>query len=159
VLDVGLEEAGRMIMGVVYDPIREELFYAESGHGAFLNNKRISVSGTGRLSESFLATGFSYGKREKGKNIKHFSRFLMASLAVRRAGSAALDLCYVACGRFDGFWEMNLHPWDCAAGVLIVRESNGMVTKFDGSSFTPYDKAVLATNGSIHRQMVKILSR
>lgn len=157
-VSIGLEEAGRMIMGVVYDPMREELFYAGLGKGAYLNNRRISVSGTRRLSESFLATGFSYGNREKAKNVKYFARFLTASLALRRAGSAALDLSYVACGRFDGFWEMKLYPWDSAAGVLIVRESGGLVTKFDGSPFTPYDKDILATNNFIHHQMVKVLS-
>ena len=106
-----------------------------------------------------LATGFSYGVTSKDKNIENFKRFLVTSQAIRRAGSAALDLCYVACGRFDGFWEMNLHPWDESAGALIVREAGGEVTRFDGSQYSHYDKDILATNTSIHNQMVTILNR
>jgi myo-inositol-1(or 4)-monophosphatase len=156
-VSIGLERSGCAILGVVYDPVRDELFVAEEGQGASLNGKKISVSGTGRLSNSFLATGFSYGFRKKDRNIRNFRNFLTRSLAIRRAGSAALDLCYVACGRFDGFWEMDLHPWDSAAGALIVREAGGRVTKFDGSPYSHYDKDVLATNSSIHRSMLNIL--
>jgi len=158
-VSIALEKEGDVIMGVVYDPVRNELFYAERDGGAFLNKRRIFVSKTKRLSQSFLATGFSYGNKEKGKNVRHFRKFLMQSLAIRRAGSAALDLCYVACGRFDGFWEMNLYPWDSAAGIVIVREAGGLVTKFDGSAFTPYDRNVLATNTLIHSQMSKVLTK
>jgi len=158
-VSIALEYSGKVILGVVYDPMRKELFYAENGKGAYLNNKRIGISKTKRLSDSFLATGFSYGPKRKDKNIKNFKNFLTRTMAIRRAGSAALDLCYVACGRFDGFWEMDLHPWDSAAASLIVTEANGLVTKFDGSCFTPYDKEILASNGFVHTQMVKILSR
>ena len=157
-VSIALEECGEIIMGVVYDPQRNELFYAERDKGSYLNNKRIHVSVTKKLSESFLATGFSYGRRGKDKNVKNFTEFLLKTLAIRRAGSAALDLCYVACARFDGFWEMDLHPWDSAAGLLIVKEAEGAVTKFDGSDYSHYDKEVLATNGSIHKQMIKVLS-
>lgn len=157
-VSIALEEFGRIIVGVVYDPMREELFYAGLTQGAYLNNKKIGMSKTRKLSESVLATGFSYGRKRKDRNVKHFRNFLMRTLAIRRAGSAALDLCYVACGRFDGFWEMYLKPWDSAAGVLIVKEAGGLVTKFDGTSYSPYDKEILATNGLIHKQMITVLS-
>jgi len=158
-VSIGLERSGVIEMGVVYDPMRDELFHAEAGKGSYLNKKRIFVSKVRKISEAFLATGFSYGITSKDRNIKHFRNLLIRSLAIRRAGSAALDLCYVACGRFDGFWEMNLHPWDSAAGLLIVREASGRVTKFDGSNYTPYDKDILATNGFIHNEMIKALSK
>lgn len=158
-VSIGLEYAGKMVTGVVFDPLRNELFSAESGRGAYLNKTRISVSKIGALGKSFLATGFSYGNERKDRNMGNFKRLLLKSMAIRRAGSAALDLCYVACGRFDGYWELDLHPWDSAAGVIIVREAGGDVTRFDGTAFTPYNKNILATNGMIHRQMVKSLSK
>ncbi|MDD5496237.1 MAG: inositol monophosphatase, partial [Candidatus Omnitrophica bacterium] len=143
-----------------YDPCRDELFYAEDGKGAFLNNRPIRVSHINKICKAFLATGFAYAiKGSTDTNIRNFEKFLMCSLAIRRAGSAALDLCYVACGRFDGFWERDLHPWDSAAGTLIVREAEGVVTRFDNSNYTPYDKEILASNGLIHRAMVKVLNR
>ncbi len=158
-VSIALEADGEVVLGVVYDPMREELFYGESGAGAFLNNRKISVSGTRRLSDSLLATGFSYGRTRKDRNVKHFKNLLMRSMAIRRAGSAALDLCYVACGRFDGFWEMYLHPWDSAAGALIVKEAKGTVTRFDGTPYLPYHKDILATNGFIHRKMSAALKK
>ena len=158
-VSIALEEYDKIILGAVYDPIHDEFFYAEAGKGARLNNKKIFVSKTRRLFESVLATGFSYGKKRKDRNVRNFRNFLSRTLAIRRAGSAALDLCYVACGRFDGFWEMYLNPWDSAAAVLIVKEAKGLVTKFDGSSYSHYDKEVLATNGLIHKQMVSVLSQ
>jgi myo-inositol-1(or 4)-monophosphatase len=158
-VSIALEDDGRVILGVVYDPMRDELFTAECGKGARLNNKRIEVSAARRLSESFLATGFAYDvKRARNTNIGNFRNFLMRAQAIRRAGSAALDLCYVACGRFDGFWELNLYPWDSAAGSLIITEAKGRVTRFDGSEYSLYDKDILSSNGLIHRQMVKLLS-
>ncbi len=157
-VSIALEEEGEVILGVVYEPVRNELFYAEKGRGAYLNNKRISVSKTKKLIDAFLATGFSYRLQEaKHNNVDYFNRFLMRSMAIRRAGSAALDFCYVACGRFDGYWELDLNPWDCAAGTLIVREAAGTVTKLDGSEYSHYDKEVLATNGVIHKKMVREL--
>ena len=157
-VSIALEKDGILVMGIVYDPMRDELFVAEKGSGAYLNKKKITVSRTATLRESFLATGFGYGiKEDKDDNIRNFKNFLMRSMAVRRAGSAALDLCYVACGRFDGFWELDLHPWDNAAGSLIVREARGCVTRFDGSNYTHYDKEILATNTLIHHHMVKVL--
>lgn len=157
-VSIALEENGEVILGVVYEPVRKELFYAEKGRGAYLNNKKISVSGTKKLIDAFLATGFSYRLHEaRHNNVDYFSRLLMRSMAVRRAGSAALDFCYVACGRFDGYWELDLNPWDCAAGALIVKEAGGAVTKLDGSGYSHYDKEVLATNGVIHKKMLREL--
>ena len=158
-VSIALEVDGDVGLGVVYDPLREELFYGESGAGAFLNNRKISVSKTHCLSDSFLATGFSYGRTRKDRNVKHFKTLLMRSMAVRRAGSAALDLCYVACGRFDGFWEMYLHPWDSAAGALIVKEAKGTVTRFDSTPYLPYHKDILATNGFIHQKISVALKK
>lgn len=157
-VSIALEESGRVILGVVYDPERDELFWAEYTKGAYLNKERIHVTGTDRLSASFLATGFSYGMKRKDRNIDNFRKLLLRSQAIRRAGSAALDLCYVACGRFDGFWEMDLHPWDSAAGALIVNEAGGTVTRFDNSRYTHYNKDLLATNGLIHTAMVNVIS-
>lgn len=158
-VSIALEEDGRVILGVVYDPMREEVFIAEDGKGSALNGRRISVSGVSGLGKSFLATGFSYGVTRKDRNITHFKNLLSKTQAIRRAGSAALDLCYVACGRFDGFWEMNLRPWDVAAASLIVKEAGGKVTKFDGKPYLHYEKNILATNGRIHKQIVKVLSK
>lgn len=157
-VSIGLEFDGAMILGVVYDPMRDELFVAERGKGAYLNNKRIRVSKTAKLIDSFLATGFSYGLKRKDRNIANFRNLLTRTLGIRRAGSAALDLCYVACGRFDGFWEMDLHPWDSAAGMLIVNEAGGRVTRFNNSPYTPYEKDILATNRLIHSQIASFLS-
>lgn len=153
-VSIALERNGKVVLGVVYEPLRQELFYAEAKGGAFLNRKRISVSRTNRLSHAFLATGFAY--KGASRNIKYFNKFLTRSFAIRRAGSAALDFCYTACGRFDGYWELDLNPWDCAAGTLIVKEAGGEVTRLDGSRYSHYDKEVLATNGLIHKQMVKV---
>ena len=156
-VSIALERSGSVILGAVYDPMRDELFFAESGKGAYLNNKRIKVSAVNKLSASFLATGFSYGRIRKDKNVVNFRKFLLRAMAIRRAGSAALDLSYVACGRFDGFWEMDLKPWDSAAGYLIVKEAKGTVTKFDGSAYSFYDNNILASNGKIHPLMCSVL--
>jgi len=159
-VSIALEYAGDVILGVVYDPMRDELFVAEKGKGAYLNGRKIRVSRTKALSHSMLATGFTYHvKAARNRNIRNFSKFLVRAQAVRRAGSAALDLCYVACGRFDGFWEMDLKPWDTAAASLIVKEAKGKVTKFDGSRYSHYDKNILASNSLIHSQMLKFLSK
>ncbi len=159
-VSIALEKAGEVIAGVVYDPMHQELFTAVKGKGAYLNKKKIRVSKVKKLSKAFLATGFSYDfKRKKDNNIDNFSNFLMAGMAVRRAGAAAIDLCYVACGRFDGFWEMDLQPWDTAAAALIIKEAGGTLSLFDGSPFSNYKKNILACNGLIHKQMQKILKR
>jgi myo-inositol-1(or 4)-monophosphatase len=157
-VSIGLEFEGEALLGVVYDPVREELFYAERGKGARLNGRPIQVSSTSSLSESLLVTGFAYDVRTSlGNNLDYFSRFIRHAQGVRRTGSAALDLCYVACGRFDGFWEMKLNPWDVAAGSLLVREAGGEVSAFSGGPFRVDSKEILATNGRIHKEMVSVL--
>jgi myo-inositol-1(or 4)-monophosphatase len=141
---------GQMIAAVVYDPTRDELFSAEQGKGAHLNGKAIHVSKAVSLKESLLATGFPSQKRHKNPNIYFYHQITLHSHGVRRAGSAALDLCNVASGRYDGFWEFNLNPWDTAAGVLIVEEAGGKVTRFDGSPFELNSRETMASNGLIH---------
>ena len=159
-VSIALEYNGKPIVGVVYDPTRNELFYAEKGRGAFMNKKKIHVSKITNIKKALLSTGFAYDvKATIDNNINNFAKFIKASQAVRRAGSAALDLCYVASGRFDGFWELGLHPWDAAAALLIVQEAGGKVTRFNGSKYTIYDKEILASNSKIHSQMIKILSK
>lgn len=158
-ISIALEENDKPIFGVVFNPERDELFTAERNRGARLNGKPIRVSDTSKLDKSLLATGFSYKLRElKDNNITHFEDFLFASQAVRRPGSASLDLCYVACGRFDGFWELELNPWDTAAGWLIVEEAGGEVTTFNGGRYNHYIKEILASNGKIHKEMSRILT-
>jgi myo-inositol-1(or 4)-monophosphatase len=142
-------EDGEMTAGVVYDPLRDEMFLAERGKGAWLNGRQIHVSKTKRLQESLTATGFPSHKRHLNPNAYFYYQITLRSHGVRRAGSAALDLAYVACGRLDGFWEFNLNPWDTSAGVLLVEEAGGTVTHFDGESFTLDSREVLATNGLI----------
>ena len=138
----------------------DELFTAEKGKGASLNGKKITVSAIGDLGKSLLATGFPYDLRSSAENnLDFFSEFSLKAQAIRRAGSAALDLCYIACGRFDGYWEMKLKPWDVAAGSLIVSESGGKITGFSGGPFSIYGKECLASNSLIHEDMTRILSR
>ena len=146
--------SGKRIAAVVYDPTRDELFSAELGKGAQLNGAAIQVSKTALLKESLVATGFPSHKRHKSPNIHFYHQITLRSHGVRRAGSAALDLCNVACGRFDGFWEFNLNPWDTAAGVLIVEEAGGKVTRFDGSAFELSSRETLASNGLVHEALL-----
>jgi len=155
---IALEHKGEIILGVVFDPNRDELFQAEKGKGSFLNGNKISVSSELKLLRSLLATGFAYNVKEaRQNNFNHFKNMILSSQAVRRDGVAAIDLCYVACGRYDGFWELNLFPWDVAAGMLIVEEAGGLVTKFLGAHFSVYDKEILASNQHIHHKMVEVL--
>ena len=157
-VSIALEYQGRVILGVVYDPTRDEMFEAMEGEGAFLNGRRVRVSAVDDLNRSLLATGFPYDLRESPvNNIAHFNRFLKRAQAVRRCGSAAMDLCYVACGRFDGFWELKLKPWDHAAGSLIVREAGGRVSDFQGNEFKIASQESLASNGLIHEAMMSVL--
>ena len=144
------QNQARRVAGVVYDPTRDELFSAEQGNGAHLNGKPIHVSKATMLKECLLATGFPSHKRHKNPNIHFYHQITLRTHGVRRAGSAALDLCNVASGRFDGFWEFNLNPWDTAAGVLIVEEAGGRVTRFDGSAFQIDSSETLASNGLVH---------
>jgi myo-inositol-1(or 4)-monophosphatase len=144
----------RRISAVIYDPTRDELFSAEQGRGARLNGQPVHVSKVAQLKESLVATGFPSHKRHKNPNIYFYHQVTLRTHGVRRAGSAALDLCNVACGRFDGFWEFNLNPWDTAAGVLIVEEAGGKVTRFDGSAFVLDSRETLASNGLVHDALV-----
>lgn len=158
-VSLGLEHRGRLACGVIYDPMRDEMFWAEKGEGACLNGERIRVFAIEDLDKSLLATGFSYDIRETQTNIRQFNQFLLCSQGVRRCGSAALDLCYVACGRFDGFWEMKLSPWDTAAGAVIVEEAGGRVSDFQGRPVNIYHPEVVASNGRVHQAMMDILQR
>jgi myo-inositol-1(or 4)-monophosphatase len=161
-VSIALEENGKIIFGVVYNPNLDELFVAEKDKGAFLScgktKRRISVSQTTQLSKSLLATGFPYDIRtSKINNLNHFANFYKKAQAVRRGGSAVLDLCYLAMGRFDGFWELKLSPWDMAAGSLMVEEAGGKITDFLGGPFNIYSKEILASNGKIHQEMIEVL--
>ncbi|MER3524929.1 MAG: inositol monophosphatase [Ignavibacteria bacterium] len=157
---IAIEYKGELIAGVVYDPNLDELFTAEKGSGAYLNGRRLNVSSTSKLINSLLVTGFPYDIAQNPENaIGHFVNFLVEAQGIRRLGSAALDLSYVAAGRFDGFWEVNLNPWDMAAGLLFVREAGGRVTDFAGAESTIYKKQVLASNGIIHDAMLHVLRK
>jgi len=155
---IGLEFKGEIVAGVVYDPNRDEIFTAEKGSGSFLNGQRLGVTSTEEMIRSLLVTGFPYNIADNPQHaVERFVGFLMAARGVRRLGSAALDLCYVAAGRFDGFWEVYLHPWDMAAGMLMVTEAGGTVTDFSGAPMSIYRKDIAASNGRIHDQLLKIL--
>ncbi|MFQ5442524.1 MAG: inositol monophosphatase family protein [Thermodesulfobacteriota bacterium] len=158
-VSVAFEESAGVVSGVVYNPMLDELFTAQRGRGAALNGKKILVSKTASLGASLLATGFPYDLRtSKKNNFDHFKNFSLRAQAIRRAGAAALDLCYVAAGRFDGFWEMKLSAWDTAAASLIVTEAGGRVTDFKGNEFSNYQPECLASNGLIHDEMLGVLT-
>ena len=146
-------EDGQMIAGVIYDPLRDEMFSTARGEGSTLNGEPIHVSRVRSLDESLIATGFPSNKRHKSPNVHFYQEFTLRSHGVRRAGSAALDLAYVACGRLDGYWEFQLNPWDTSAGYLLVEEAGGRITHFDGSKFTLDSREILASNGLIHPAM------
>ncbi len=158
-VSIGVERAGRLELGVVYDPMRNEMFAAERGQGATLNHRPMRVSAVAELSRAMLCTGFPYDVRERKDFARDFSSFTMQAQAVRRDGSAALDLAYVACGRFDGFWEDGLNPWDLAAGVLLIEEAGGSVTDFEGAPLDIYSARVLASNGLVHHAMMQVIRR
>ena len=153
-VSLAVEHRGRRVAGTIYDPTRDELFAAELGSGARLNGEPIRVSSTAKLAESLVATGFPSHKRHKNPNIYFYHQITLRSHGVRRAGSAALDLCCVAAGRFDGFWEFNLNPWDTAAGVLMVEEAGGRVTDFSGGPFQISSRETLASNGLVHEELI-----
>lgn len=158
-VSIALEKESTMLMGAVYNPFMNEFYFAEKGAGATLNDKKISVSGNENIDSAFLVTGFPYQWEEmKNDPMDIFSYFVKKGLPVRRMGSAAIDLCWVACGRFDGFWEHNLNAWDAAAGYLIVEEAGGEVTDFKGETYSPYQKRLIATNGKIHRDILKVVN-
>jgi myo-inositol-1(or 4)-monophosphatase len=155
---IALSCRGTVIVAAIYNPVLRELFTALRGGGAFLNGKGIHVTRRDRLSDGFLATGFPYDiRRSRRNNLDHFSHFATRCLAIRRAGAAALDLAYVAAGRFDGFWELKLKPWDMAAGSLLVEEAGGRVTLPDGRPFRLKNGDIVASNGAIHDQMLTVL--
>lgn len=155
-VSIGLAEGEELLAGVVFNPVSNELFMAARGEGAYLNQKRIQVSRTPKLALSLLGTGFPAHKRMQNPNIHYYWDFTLRSHGVRRAGAAALDLCSVACGRFDGFWEFGLKPWDTAAGALIVREAGGVVTDFAGRPYRLGEIECVASNGLIHSEMREI---
>jgi myo-inositol-1(or 4)-monophosphatase len=153
-----------VVLAGVFDPFRDELFWAEKGRGAYLKKKgksrRLHVSSTPRLNQSLLLTGFPYDRRERADLYLSYVRaFLREIQGIRRAGAAALDLCWVACGRVDGYWEWRLKPWDMAAGSLIVREAGGQLSDFSGRPHSLYGEQTLATNRRIHREMLKVMSQ
>ncbi len=157
-VSIGLVKNEKIILGVVYDPCKNELFWAAEGTGAYLNSDPISTSKTDRLKSALLATGFAPGNPDSlEENLVYFKEFIHRGQALRRPGAAALDLCYVACGRLDAFWELNLSPWDVTAGTCIVRQAGGRVTNFDSEEFDPYARNILATNTFLHDSMKEVL--
>lgn len=156
-VSIAVEFTGVLEIGVVYDPLRNEMFAAERGRGATLNGRTIRVSAIDRISDAMLCTGFPYNVRERPDFAREFAKFTMEAQAVRRDGSAAIDLAYVACGRFDGFWEDGLNPWDMAAGLLLIEEAGGRVSNYSDAPLSIYTKQVLASNGLLHQAMMGVL--
>ncbi|MHB8410579.1 MAG: inositol monophosphatase family protein [Candidatus Acidiferrales bacterium] len=155
-VSIGLLEDGEPLIGAIYNPVTREMFTAMRNEGAYRDNTRIHVSSVETLAKSLLATGFPSHKRVQNPNIHYYWEFTLRSHGVRRAGSAALDLCSLACGQFDGFWEFGLKPWDTAAGILLVREAGGTVTGFAGGPYHPGDREMLASNCLVHAEMQAI---
>jgi myo-inositol-1(or 4)-monophosphatase len=157
-VSIGLEVEGEVKLGVIYVPTLDELFHTEKGEGAFLNGERIVVSRFDRLNKGLLCTGFPYDVHEHADfYLRYFRQFIKKSFAIRRPGSAAIDLSYLAAGRFDGFWEFKLHPWDVAAASLMITEAGGKVTDFKGRPFNIYSEEILASNGLIHEEMLQAI--
>lgn len=154
---LALEYAGEIVVGVTFDPTRNEVFAAEKGLGASLNNKPICVSETQELKDALLVTGFPYNAREKADFARHFNEFTCKARGIRRDGAAAIDMAYVACGRFDGFWEEGLNAWDVAAGTLLIAEAGGRVSYYDDSPFSIYKPPICASNNLIHQEMLEVL--
>jgi myo-inositol-1(or 4)-monophosphatase len=157
-VSIALEKHGEIALGVVYNPLLDELFVAEKGHGAYMNGTPIHVTDTDELGKSLLASGFPYDVWSNTRNnCYEWEHFIKKTISVRCDGSAALDLCHTACGRLDGYWELDLEPWDMAAGALIVKEAGGMVTQVDGKPFTHLQRNILASNGYLHRSMLNVI--
>jgi myo-inositol-1(or 4)-monophosphatase len=154
---LALEKNGKIVIGVTYDPTRDELFSAEQGHGANLNGRPIRVSATNEIGNALIVTGFPYDFKQREDFARHLTEFLLRSRGVRRDGSAAIDMAYVACGRFDGFWEEGLNPWDVAAGYLLIEEAGGRVSYYNGAEFSIYSPPICASNGLIHSEMLDVL--
>ena len=159
-VSIALEKEGTVVLGVIYDPTRDDLFFAERGKGAYLNGEKLQVSSVSDLSRSLLATGFPYDIRvSKDNNINFFNAMAVKAQAIRRAGAAALDLAYLAAGRFDGFWELKLKPWDTAAGCLLVEEAGGVISDMAGEKWDLLSPGLVASNGLIHDQMMDVLKK
>ena len=159
-VSIGVEVNGEVIMGLVFNPLSGEQFFSEKGKGAFLNDKKIHVSVQDDIRSALVVTGFPYDtSRNPNDPVSIFSKFVNMDIPVRRLGSAALDLCWTACGRFDGFWEFNLSPWDVSAGYLIMEEAGGKVTDFNNNKYSIYNKEILATNGLVHNAMLEVMKR
>ena len=157
-VSIGVEYQGTCVIGAIYDPNKSELFLGQQGRGASLNGKPIHVSASPKLAEALLVTGFPYDVHTAtDNNLKECCAFTLRARGMRRTGTAALDLCYIACGRLDGFWELQLKPWDTAAGKVIVEEAGGKVTNYAGEPYSIYGNTILATNGLIHQEMVEVL--
>lgn len=157
-VSIGVQKNGEIICGVVYEVMRDEIYSSEKGSGSFRNGKKLQVSTNDDLRKSMLVTGFPYDIQDNPDfAIERFAAFLKTSRAVRRLGSAAIDMCYVAAGVFDGFWEVYLHPWDICAGKLIIEEAGGVVTNFAGEEINIYSKQILATNKFVHQSMIQVL--
>jgi myo-inositol-1(or 4)-monophosphatase len=157
-VSIALERAGAIEIAVIYDPTRDEMFAAERGQGTTLNGRRVRVSTVEDLNSAMLCTGFPYNVRERPNFARDFANFTMEAQAVRRDGSAAIDLAYLACGRFDGFWEDGLKAWDVAAGVLLIEEAGGRLSNFTGGALDIYTPKVLASNGLVHDAMMRVLA-
>ena len=154
-VSIGVEKNGEMILGAVYNPFMNELYFAQRGMGSYLNDKRIHVSNKDQVIKSCLVTGFPYTYLDSPNGpLQVFSKLVRQGIPVRRLGSAAIDLCWVAAGRFDGFYEHKLQAWDSAAGFLLVEEAGGKVTDFEGNHYSPYQPHILATNGKIHDELL-----
>ncbi|MEW6665775.1 MAG: inositol monophosphatase family protein [Thermodesulfobacteriota bacterium] len=158
-VSIALQAHGEIVLGVVLNPVLDECFEAREGGGAFLNGRAVAVSRTAELQASLLATGFPYDVHRKHRRVlTHLRRMLTRAQGIRRPGSAAIDLCYVAAGRLDGFWEEGLKPWDTAAGMVIVQEAGGRISTYDGKPYSPYEKNLVASNPFIHEAMIALLT-
>ena len=157
-VSIGVEKKGEIVLGIVYNPFSGETFFAEKGKGATLNEKKIFVSSENHINKSLLVTGFPYtSSKNPTKQLEVFTKIVSSDIPIRRLGSAALDICWTACGRFDGFWEYNLNPWDVAGGSLVLTEAGGKLSNFSGNGYNIYEKEILATNGLIHEQVLKLI--
>ena len=157
-VSIGVEKKGDIVLGIVYNPFSGETFFAEKGNGATLNEKKIFVSSENDVDKSLLVTGFPYtSSKNPTKQLEVFTKIVSSDIPIRRLGSAALDICWTACGRFDGFWEYNLNPWDVAGGSLILTEAGGKLSDFSGKEYNIYEKEILATNGLIHDRVLEII--
>ena len=158
-VSIGLQIAGELVAGAVYEPTRDEMFHAARGHGAFLNDRRLHTSTTDRLEHALLATGFPPDMQGQEKTLAWWRYFSLITRSLRRTGSTAINLAYLAAGRFDGFWAFDNHVWDVAGGAVVVREAGGIITAMDGSEYDPYAPVALASNGPLHPVMLEAMQK